>query len=113
MSVRDEACLADAQPDKGGHIVDIPVASPGHAHHTGLLSRTFPGKVYSPRLPHVTFGSCEELRDVGRSIKMSEMKSDDPASEEERDWVAAKAFFENLKTNKPRPVRLVSECSLT
>lgn len=111
MSVREEVCLADAQPDKGGHIVDIPVASPGHAHHTGLLLRTFPGKVYS--LLHVSFGSCEELRDVGKSIKMSEMKSDDPAGEEERDWVAAKAFFDNLKTNKPRPVRLVSKCSLT
>lgn len=25
-------------------------------------------------------------------------------SEDERDWEAAKAFFENLKTKKPRPV---------
>lgn len=23
---------------------------------------------------------------------------------EEKDWAAAKAFFDNLKTNKPRPV---------
>lgn len=34
----EEIHLADAQPDKGGHIIDIPVASRGHAHHTGLLS---------------------------------------------------------------------------
>lgn len=37
---------------------------------------------------------------------MSEMKDADPASiEEETDWAAAKAFFDNLKTHKPRPVR--------
>lgn len=110
MSFTQEASLADAQPDKGGRAVDIPVASPGHAHHTGLLSRTFPGKVYSPRPPHFT---CWELRDVGKSAEMSEMEPNDPAGEEERDWAAAKAFFDNLKTNKPRPVRLVSKCSLT
>ncbi|XP_075893746.1 cytosolic 5'-nucleotidase 1A-like [Nelusetta ayraudi] len=35
---------------------------------------------------------------------MSEMKDADPASiEEETDWAAAKAFFDNLKTHKPRP----------
>lgn len=37
---------------------------------------------------------------------MSEMKDADPATtEEETDWAAAKAFFDNLKTDKPRPVR--------
>ncbi|XP_039981652.1 cytosolic 5'-nucleotidase 1A-like [Xiphias gladius] len=38
---------------------------------------------------------------------MSEVQSNDSAatgdSSEEKDWAAAKAFFENLKTNKPRP----------
>lgn len=70
----------------------------------------FREKVYSLRLPHV---SCWEIRDVGKFIKMSEMESNEPAGEEERDWAAAKAFFDNLKTNKPRPVCLVSKCSLT
>lgn len=37
---------------------------------------------------------------------MSEIKDADPATtEEETDWAAAKAFFDNLKTDKPRPVR--------
>ncbi|KAF7668569.1 hypothetical protein LDENG_00004010 [Lucifuga dentata] len=38
---------------------------------------------------------------------MSEIKPNDSAvtedSGDERDWAAAKAFFDNLKTNKPRP----------
>ncbi|XP_068610206.1 cytosolic 5'-nucleotidase 1A-like [Brachionichthys hirsutus] len=37
---------------------------------------------------------------------MSEIKQSDSATSEEsdeKDWNAAKAFFENLKTNKPRP----------
>lgn len=29
--------------------------------------------------------------------------------EEEKDWAAAKAFFEHLKTKKPRPVSTVHE----
>lgn len=39
---------------------------------------------------------------------MSEIKPNDVPPEdstEEQDWEAAKAFFENLKTQKPRPVR--------
>lgn len=39
---------------------------------------------------------------------MSDIKEYDVASEDsadEKDWEAAKAFFENLKTQKPRPVR--------
>lgn len=39
---------------------------------------------------------------------MSDIKVDDVSSEDsadEKDWEAAKAFFENLKTQKPRPVR--------
>lgn len=38
---------------------------------------------------------------------MSEIKpSEAPTVDggEEKDWAAAKAFFDNLKTNKPRPV---------
>ncbi|XP_037606876.1 cytosolic 5'-nucleotidase 1A-like [Sebastes umbrosus] len=35
---------------------------------------------------------------------MSDIKPNDSApAEDEKDWAAAKAFFENLKTNKPRP----------
>ncbi|XP_073348923.1 cytosolic 5'-nucleotidase 1A-like [Pagrus major] len=37
---------------------------------------------------------------------MSEMKPNEAPAEdggEEKDWAAAKAFFDNLKTNKPRP----------
>lgn len=41
---------------------------------------------------------------------MSEIKPNDSAptedSGEETDWAAAKAFFDNLKTHKPRPVRI-------
>lgn len=39
---------------------------------------------------------------------MSDIKADDVPSDDsadEKDWEAAKAFFENLKTQKPRPVR--------
>lgn len=39
---------------------------------------------------------------------MSEIKVNDGTSEDnadDKDWEAAKAFFENLKTVKPRPVR--------
>ncbi|TNN52397.1 Cytosolic 5'-nucleotidase 1A [Liparis tanakae] len=43
--------------------------------------------------------------------KMSAMKPNVEAptedSGEEKDWAAAKAFFANLKTNKPRPVRVL------
>lgn len=39
---------------------------------------------------------------------MSEIKLTESAptedNGEEKDWAAAKAFFDNLKTNKPRPV---------
>lgn len=43
---------------------------------------------------------------------MSDIKVDDVLSEDsadEKDWEAAKAFFENLKTQKPRPVRNLPE----
>ncbi|CAF89411.1 unnamed protein product [Tetraodon nigroviridis] len=43
---------------------------------------------------------------------MSNIKADDVSSEDsadEKDWEAAKAFFENLKTKKPRPVRSLLE----
>lgn len=39
---------------------------------------------------------------------MSDIKAEDVPPEDsgdEQDWEAAKAFFENLKTQKPRPVR--------
>lgn len=39
---------------------------------------------------------------------MSDIRPEDVPSEDsadEQDWEAAKAFFENLKTQKPRPVR--------
>lgn len=37
-------------------------------------------------------------------IKPAEAKD---ASGEERDWAAAKAFFDNLKSKRPRPVSYV------
>lgn len=37
-------------------------------------------------------------------IKPNESNSVGEDSEEEKDWAAAKAFFDNLKTSKPRPV---------
>lgn len=41
---------------------------------------------------------------------MSEVKQKQSAASEdsgdEKDWVAAKAFFDNLKTHKPRPVSI-------
>lgn len=44
---------------------------------------------------------------------MSEIKPNDSSptedSGEENDWAAAKAFFDNLKTHKPRPVRILVE----
>lgn len=41
---------------------------------------------------------------------MSEIKPNDTTdSGEEKDWAAAKAFFDNLKTNKPRPVSIFAE----
>lgn len=42
---------------------------------------------------------------------MSDTNPNDVPSEDERDWEAAKAFFENLKTKKPRPVRNVLKTS--
>lgn len=44
---------------------------------------------------------------------MSEIKPDDVVVDgasdagEEKDWAAAKAFFDNLKTKKPRPVSIL------
>lgn len=44
---------------------------------------------------------------------MSEIKPDDVVADgasdagEEKDWAAAKAFFDNLKTKKPRPVSII------
>ncbi len=48
---------------------------------------------------------------------MSAIKPNDSAlaeeAGEETDWAAAKAFFDNLKTNKPRPVsNLLTSLSL-
>lgn len=41
---------------------------------------------------------------------MSEIKTGGPVANEknaeEKDWAAAKAAFENLKSNKPRPVSI-------
>lgn len=37
---------------------------------------------------------------------MSEIKKDGSGATEEKDWAAAKAAFENLKSNKPRPVSI-------
>ncbi|CAN9507901.1 unnamed protein product [Ophioblennius macclurei] len=34
---------------------------------------------------------------------MSEIRADEAAANEEKDWAEAKAFFDNLKSNKPRP----------
>lgn len=39
---------------------------------------------------------------------MSDIKADDvhrDDSADEKDWEAAKAFFDNLKSQRPRPVR--------
>ncbi|KAM6992019.1 cytosolic 5'-nucleotidase 1A [Tautogolabrus adspersus] len=36
-------------------------------------------------------------------INLNESASTEDSVEEETDWAAAKAFFDNLKTNKPRP----------
>lgn len=42
---------------------------------------------------------------------MSAQKTDgsvgDEKNAEEKDWVAAKAAFDNLKSNKPRPVSIL------